>query len=294
MQRFSDRLAAAADRLGTPACVGIDPVVEKLPARLKEAARESAGVGAALLEFSNGVCEAVAGSVPAVKFQSACYERFGEAGVAALRRAIAHARGLGLVVILDAKRGDIGITAEHYAASAFTAPCDADAITVSAYLGMDTIEAYLKHEGRGVFVLVRTSNPGSDEIQSRRMDDGRSVAEFVGGLVSAAGRTCLGARGLSDIGAVVGATKPQDGAAMRACMPQQVFLVPGYGAQGGRVEDIGAMVRPGARGAGACGVLVTASRSVIYPGWDGAQGAWTAQVREAAARFADEVRVLAG
>lgn len=286
---FSDRLVAKMSEVGSPSCVGIDPVVERLPGDFGERARgNEREVPGALLEFSCGVCEAVAGVAAAVKFQSACYERYGEGGVAALRRSIAHARGLGLVVILDAKRGDIGISAEHYAAAAFGEPFDADAITVNAYLGMDTIEAYLAHRGRGVFVLVRTSNTGSDAVQRAAMSDGRSVAAFMGALVAERGALSMGQSGLSDVGAVVGATKREDGAAMRACMTNQIFLVPGYGAQGGGVEDVRPMVREGARSAGEAGVLVTASRSVIYP-QDGAGSGWEGDVRRAAERFAGEL-----
>jgi orotidine-5'-phosphate decarboxylase len=284
--RFSDRLAAAIDRAGVPACVGIDPVLDKLPPGLRSAPEPAR----AIHDFSVGVCDAVARVVPAVKFQSACYERFGDAGVAALRESIRHARSLGLVVVLDAKRGDIGISAEHYAAAAFTPPFDADSLTVSPYLGMDTIEPYLKHAGRGVFVLVRTSNPGSDALQNTRTEAGRTIAQLVGAMVSQLGVSHRGVRGLSDVGAVVGATKPADAAALRAAMPDQVFLVPGYGAQGGTVADIRAMIRPSAKAPGDMGVLVTASRSVIYPAWSSPN--WQDDVRAAAKTLAKELHAL--
>lgn len=291
VSRFVDRLAGAIDRAGVPACVGLDPVIEKLPHELAILASDHAQIPRVLLEFSVGVCDAVAGVVPVVKFQAACFERFGEGGVAALRRAIQHARAHGLVVILDAKRGDIGVTAEHYAASAFTPPFDADALTVSPYLGFDTIEPYLAHSGRGVFVLVRTSNPGSDALQNQRLEDGRTIAEAVAMGVRVLGESRRGVRGLSDVGAVVGATKRADAAAMRAAMPDQVFLVPGYGAQGGTIDDIRPMLRAGARTPGELGVVVTASRSVIYPGWEGPD--WRERVKAAAVRFAGELRALA-
>lgn len=286
VSNFADRLAGAIDRAGVPACVGIDPVLEKLPPSL----RSCADAGEALRAFSIGVCDAVAGIVPAVKFQSACYERFGERGLLALREAVRHARTLDLVVILDAKRGDIGISAEHYAAAAFSPPFDADALTVSPYLGMDTIEPYLKHAGRGVFVLVRTSNPGSDALQNTRTREGLTIAQLVGAMVAELGGSQRGTRGLSSVGAVVGATKPADAAALRAVMPDQIFLVPGYGAQGGTVGDIRAMLRPGAKSPGDAGVLVTASRSVIYPAWSGAE--WTRDVGAAAHTLAHELSAL--
>lgn len=193
------------------------------------------------------------------------------------------ARSLGFILVLDAKRGDIGISAGHYAAAA--ARLRADAITVNGYLGPSTLEPYLEH-GLGLFVLVRTSNPDSDDVQARRLDDGRTVAGMMADLVAELGRTRRGAGGLSDVGAVVGATKSSEGRELRARMPDQVFLVPGYGAQGGTAEDVRALLRGDGRG-----VLVTASRSVIYP--KGADD-WNKSVRDAARRFAEEVRAVVG
>ncbi len=285
---FSDRLAAAIDRAGAPACVGLDPVFEKLPAALRAA--HSADPVAAIAAFSRGILRAIRGIVPAVKFQSACYERYHGPGFDLLHHLIAEARAAGLVVILDAKRGDIGVTAEHYAASAFTSAGGrphADALTVSGYLGPDTIEPFLK-AGAGIFVLVRTSNPGSDAVQSLRLADGRTVAEMMADTTASLGASRRGQRGLSDVGAVVGATKAADGRALRARMPNQVFLVPGYGAQGGTLDDVRALLRPGARGPADAGVLVTASRSVIYAAAPDAQD-WEGDVRAAASRFVAEL-----
>lgn len=297
-ENFSDRLAGAIDRAGSPVCVGLDPVLDKLPKAVRERASGAGAAGGdpvqAIGEFSLGVLNAVAASrvVPAVKFQSACYERFHGRGVALLDDLIAKARALGLVVVLDAKRGDIGISAEHYAAAAFPEQGGADALTASAYLGPDTLEPLLK-PGRGVFVLVRTSNPGADAVQSQRLADGRTVAELMADAVATLGESRRGKRGLSDVGAVVGATKPADGAALRARMPNQIFLVPGFGAQGGTPEDVRAMIRPHAGSPGESGVLVTASRSVIYafdaesPGMD-----WREGVRAAAQRLAGDIREI--
>lgn len=286
---FADRLCDAIARCGAPVCVGIDPVREHLPPSLLGCADpETDPTGFAA--FSRGVVDAVAGIVPAVKFQSACFERYGDFGVRALVEGMAYARRRGMIVILDAKRGDIGISAEHYAWSAFGVG-GADALTVNAYLGPDTLHPYLAHSGRGLFVLVRTSNPGSDAVQSATMADGRTVAEMMGSLVHTIGRARLGACGLSDIGAVVAATKPHDAMAMRACMPDALFLVPGFGAQGGRADDVRALVRQGQTPEHA-GLLVTASRSVIYP--MGADGDWIGAVRAAASAFAAEVATVFG
>jgi orotidine-5'-phosphate decarboxylase len=288
---FSDRLAGAIDRAGSPVCVGLDPVLDKLPRGVRERASDPVQ---AIGEFSLGVLNAVHASrvVPAVKFQSACFERFHGRGVALLDDLIAKARGLGLVVVLDAKRGDIGISAEHYGAAAFPENGGADVLTVSGYLGADTVEPFVK-PGRGVFVLVRTSNPGSDGVQSHRLADGRTVAEMMADMVAKLGESRRGTRGLSDVGAVVGATKPVDGAALRARMPDQVFLVPGFGAQGGTPDDVRALVRPGARSPGESGVLVTASRSVIYAfDTESPVADWREGVRAAAAKLAGEIAAV--
>lgn len=289
---FADRLAGALEARGTVACVGIDPVLEKLPTACREGGR--AGDAASALEaFSLGVVRAVAGVAPVVKFQSACFERYGGGGVAALERSMAAAREAGLVVILDAKRGDIGVTAEHYAAAAF-GHAHTDALTVNAYLGPDTVEPYLTGAAgadKGVFVLVRTSNPGSDAVQSLKLKDGRTVAEMMADVVTTLGMARRGRCGLSDVGAVVGATKPADAKAMRARMPDAVFLVPGYGAQGGGVEEVRPLVRGGAKGPADAGVLVTASRSVIYA-FKAEDAGWEKSVRGAAERMVAELGTL--
>ncbi len=275
---FADRLLAATKRAGTPACIGIDPVSDKLPTTLRRGSPvEQIG------EFCRGIIEASVGAAPVVKFQSACFERYGGPGVALLAELIAQAKQAGLLVVLDAKRGDIGISNEHYAAG--VAAMGADAVTVSGYLGMAVVEPFLR-AGVGVFVLVRTSNPDGDAVQSCRLADGRTVAEMMADQVAAFGRAWVGNAGVSDVGAVVGATKAADGGALRARMPNQVFLVPGYGAQGGTLQDVQALLDE-RRG----GVLVTASRSVIYA-FEPGSPKWVAEVRAAAGRFAEELRSL--
>jgi orotidine-5'-phosphate decarboxylase len=287
-ERFSDRLAAQIDRCGSPACVGLDPVFDKLPPALQRGDPVSA-----IRSFSIGVIDAVADVAPVVKPQSACYERYGAPGVAALREVMAHAKRRGLLVLLDAKRGDIGVTVEHYAASAFDGDAGADALTVSGYLGPDTVEPFMR-PGKGIFVLVRTSNPGSDAVQSLKLADGRTVGEMMADTTASLGKDRLGTRGMSDIGAVVGATKATDGRALRARMPNQVFLVPGYGAQGGTLDDVRQLVRAGGGGAtraGDLGVLVNASRSVIYAF---KSESWQMEIRAAAETFVRELAGLVG
>ena len=274
---FADKLAGAIDAVGAPLCVGLDPVLERLPPGI-----DRGDPPMALEAFCDGVIDAVAGVAAAVKPQSACFERYGAAGVAALERVIARAREAGLVVILDVKRGDIGLTARHYAASA--AWMGADAVTVSPYMGAAVIEASLE-AGLGVFALVRTSNPEGDAVQSALLERGGTVADRVAALVAESGRAVVGGRGLSDVGAVVGATKAGEGPTLRGLMPDQVFLVPGVGAQGGSASDLRGLVRPWGRGPGELGVLVAASRSVIYS-WEGASDRWVDAVRDAAGEVA--------
>lgn len=253
-------LHAALTRTNTFACVGLDPVIDALPAALP-----SRGDVPAIQAFSAGVIAAIASAgVGVVKFQSACYERYGSAGFAALEQSIKAARDANLLVILDAKRGDIGISANHYAAAASS--MGAHFITVNGYLGPSTIEPYLQ-AGLGVFVLVRTSNPDSDLVQAHTLASGASVGELMAQHVRdlASKFSQLDAEGISSVGAVVGATKPQDGPRLRSIMHSSPFLVPGYGAQGGTLADIRGMMRPAKTSAADAGVLVTASRSVIYP-----------------------------
>ena len=293
---FSDRLAAAIDRTGTVACVGIDPVVDRFPPDMRPPNPADFGASAnSIRRFCDGVIDAVREHVPIVKFQSACFERYGEHGIIALRQSIIHAHQAGLLVLLDAKRGDIGVTAEHYAAAVFDGPASADAVTYSGYLGADTIEPMLR-AGKGVFVLVRTSNPGSDAFQSLQLADGRSIAEAMADVVHGLGATRRGACGMADIGAVVGATKSAEAAALRKRMPETMFLIPGYGAQGGTIEDIRPALRPGANTSSPAtmGVLVTASRSVIFPQLpkDAASANWRLAVGAAAKLLVSELRTI--
>ncbi len=273
----ADRLIAAVEHIGSPVCVGIDPVLSRLPPALS---RDVEGVGV----FCKGIIDAVAGQVAAVKFQSACFEALGWKAMSVLTelRELAHRQGL--QVILDAKRNDIGISAGHYAAAATAdgAPCDW--ITVNPWLGEDGIVPFLE-AGLGVFALVRTSNPSGDSVQAQQLTDGRSVAESVADLVADLGRSWLGKRGYSALGAVVGATKTDEVAALRSRMPHQFFLMPGFGAQGGTPQDV-----VPALGTDGFGALVTASRSVIY-----AEGEdWQQAIADAARAMSASLQSLPG
>ncbi len=278
---FAALLTRRMEATKSVACVGLDPVLEQLPAEVRARHHDPL---AAISDFCHGVLRAVAGHVAAVKFQSACFERYGGRGVVVLEECIREAVRHGLVVVLDVKRGDIGLTAGHYAEA--TRRTGAHSVTLSGYMGPSTIRPFLD-AGLGVFVLVRTSNPDSDVVQSQRLADGRTVAEAMADVVAELAREDMKKFGgeVSSVGAVVGATKASDAGALRARMPDSVFLVPGYGAQGGTAEDIRAMVR---KGAGGAGVLVTASRSVIYaPAVD---GLWDKGVGEAARKLTEELR----
>lgn len=272
----ADRLCEAIDSVGVPLCVGIDPVATMLP-------RELQGLEPmdAIRTFCTGIIDVVGDDAAAVKFQSACFERLGSHGVALLGALRQHASDAGLQVILDAKRGDIGISATHYAAAA-TADGPCDWITVNPYLGIDGIEPFLE-AGLGVFGLVRTSNPSGDAIQQQSLEDGRTVSESVADLLHTLGEAHIGACGWSSVGAVVGATNPDEAITLRQRMPNQIFLMPGVGAQGGKPEDVASCFADGH------GALVPASRSIIYPPSDG--GDWQQAIANAAASLANELRV---
>lgn len=280
---FSDRLLAAIEARRAPICVGIDPVAERLPEVLRRGDRLDTAEGkvAAIYEFCIEIIDAVADIVPAVKFQSACFERYRHDGFETLFALMEEAKSRGLIVIADAKRGDIGISAAHYAAAFFEHPehngemgtgaepepsalervqdvTVADALTINPYLGMDGVEPFCR-DGRGAFALVRTSNAGGNVIQQAKMASGETVSEFIAAQVEAMGQAFMGESGYSDLGAVVGATHPDEITRLRSLMPHALFLVPGYGAQGGKPEDVSACFNRDGRGA-----IITASRSVIY------------------------------
>lgn len=282
----ADRLLDAIETAGAPVCVGLDPVIDRLPHHVEPEAAPVRRIEA----FSLAVLDAIAGRVPVVKPQSACFERFGSAGYAVLERVVSHAKSLGFVVILDAKRGDIGSSAEHYAAGVRS--MGADWITVSPYMGPSTIEPFLD-AGLGVFALCRTSNPDSDRLQC--LDTGgATLAERTADMIAEMGAARRGGSGLSTLGAVVGATKSaEDGARLRARMPDQFLLVPGVGAQGGTAGEVVPLARPDARSPGTLGVVVNASRSVLYPKRAPGQS-WQGAVRAAAEQFAGSLGVIGG
>lgn len=274
---FADRLIAGVKQKRSHAVVGIDPVLSKLPAYLREQAaaqygQTARGAAAALVGFSRLVIDAVADHVALVKPQSAFFEVHGAPGVEAFWETVRYARSKGLQVIADAKRGDIGTTAEAYAAAFFGHPNPmdswedpeqwSDALTVNPYLGSDGLVPFVNRcqaRGTGIFVLVKTSNPSSGELQDQELFSGENVAQQVAKLVHYLGGRLVGESGYSSVGAVVGATYPEDLARYRREMPRAILLVPGYGAQGGTAADV-----VPAFGDDGLGAVVNASRSVIF------------------------------
>jgi orotidine-5'-phosphate decarboxylase len=280
----ADALDARITATGSLACVGLDPRPDLLPPELVARHRDGPGtpeelVAAAFVEANQRIIDAIADRCAAVKPQAACYEAYGTAGWAALEATVRHACDAGIPVILDGKRGDIGSTAAHYGQMAFGGAPDlagracegvgADWLTVNGYLGADGVEPILgDDERRGAFVLVKTSNPGSGELQDVPLDAApdaaATVADRMAERVAAWGALRRGACGLSSVGAVVGATYPEHARSLRERMPDTIFLVPGYGAQGATAEHALAGVRPDGRG-----VLVSSSRAIT--------GAWQTQ-----------------
>ncbi len=265
MEHFADRLAAAIGRLGSVACVGLDPRWDQLPESFRGSVDQSYGAQAdAYKRFCQGVCDVVAPLVPVVKVQAAFFEELGPAGMAAMAEVIAHARERGLLVILDGKRNDIGSTALAYARGYLgrdASPWQADALTVSPYLGDDSLEPFAdvaRQRGAGVFVLVKTSNPGGRMWQDLECD-GRPiyghVAQYVEGLAMSTRGDC----GYGSVGAVVGATYPAQLAELRAAMPHTWFLVPGFGSQGGTARDV-----MGAFDSRGLGAVINNSRGILF------------------------------
>ena len=271
-EHFADRLAAAVTGSSSRVCVGLDPVIERVAKALGRDADAMVGdpdaAAEAVWEFNRRLLDAVRPYCAVVKPQSAFYEVLGPAGAEALRRTIALSREMGLLCILDAKRNDIASTAAAYARAYLADGAMAvDAITVNPYLGSDGILPFTatgRGRGRGVFVLVKTSNNSSVEIQNKPLAEGPMVFEHVGELVDEWGRDCLGDCGYSDVGAVVGATFPEELAQLRAKLPRTWFLVPGYGTQGGTADDV-----VEAFDANRLGAVVNSSSGILYAGEKG-------------------------
>lgn len=270
-----DRLIESIVKLQNPTVAGLDPVLDYVPGFIKEKAftqygETLEGASAAILAFNKGLIDALCGVVPAVKPQCAYYELYGWHGVKALHDTINYTKEKGMIVITDGKRNDIGSTMQAYAAAHLGTvtvgertfvPFGGDALTVNPYLGSDGINPLLdicRAQDKGIFVLVKTSNPSSGELQNQIFEGGETLYGTVGQLCEQWGESLPGKYGYSGVGAVVGATYPAQLAELRRDLPHTFFLVPGYGAQGGGAKDVAAAFDQ--KGLGA---VVNASRSIM-------------------------------
>jgi len=276
-KNFADKLVEAIQEKNSSVCVGIDPYLDRVPGHIIEKAQGKQGptliaAAEAILNFNKGIIDAVHDLVPVVKVQAAFFEQYGFHGMWAFDETCKYAKSKGLLVIADVKRGDIGTTAKAYSA-AYLGQVDVfgkksfiheiDAVTVNAYLGYDGIQPFLDdcgEFGKGIFVLVKTSNDSSSDLQDRVVDEsGLKIYEMMGHFVESWGSQELGESGYSYVGAVVGATHPSALKELREIMPHSFFLVPGYGAQGASAEDVKAAFNDDGLGA-----LVSSSRGILY------------------------------
>lgn len=298
MKLFIDRLIEQIQLKQTPCIVGLDPALERMPPSwLKQQGinqQSSLAEGAeAIYQYNLIVLDAIADLVPGVKPQSAYYELFGSAGIVALEKTMQAARDRDLMVVLDVKRGDIASTATAYAQSYLpTEPkrsLEADAITIVPYLGKDCLDPFFDSAiewGKGIFVCVKTSNPGAAIVQEQQIDQ-RYLYEIVADLIKPASDRSLGESGYSGIGAVVGATYPEAAQRLRKQLPNSLFLVPGVGAQGGGNQGIKACFN-----ADGLGAVVSSSRAIMYPHLYGSNASNKETIRQAALDLITQVREI--
>lgn len=307
---FADRLIETIKKKKSPICVGLDPRLSEIPEFIKEEkiakkGRSFEAAAESFLEFNKGIIDAVHDLVPAVKPQIAFYEQYGFSGVLAFEETCRYAQEKGLLVIADAKRNDIGSTVEAYA-KAFLGKVDifgkevesfdADAMTVTAYMGFDGIKPFVevcRKYGKGLFIVVKSSNTSSGDLQDRETLDGFAgqkplrLYEVLAHLVESWGSDEIGKSGYTSIGAVVGATYPKEAAVLRKFMPRSFFLVPGYGAQGGTAKDVQACFNPDGLGA-----IINSSRDIIFA-WkkygQGSERDFKEAAREAVLRMRKEL-----
>jgi orotidine-5'-phosphate decarboxylase len=243
-----DSLIEKIIAMQNPTCVGLDTNFDYLPDNMREDIATFEGVSERIIEFNMNIIDKVCDIVPAVKVQVAYYEMYGFEGLRAFDYTVNYAKGRGMYVISDCKRNDIGSTAGCYS-KAYLGTTNvngkkikafpSDMLTVNGYLGTDGIAPFVedcKNNNKGIFVLVKTSNPSSGELQNLKLESGEYIYERVGKLVSEWGKDTIGKYGYSDVGAVVGATHPEEAAKLRAELKNTFFLIPGYGAQGGNAQ----------------------------------------------------------
>ena len=251
-----DRLYAAVQARG-PVCVGLDTDISYLPEDFVDSA-ETAGEN--IVAFNKAIIDATKAAAGCFKVQIAYYESLGLDGMKAYAETLAAVRAAGVPVIADIKRGDIAKTAEMYAKAHFEGDFEADFITLAPYMGLDSIEPYMpyiENKGKGVFVLVRTSNPGAKDFEYEKLADGRHVYDMVGDKLREVGQRAMGESGYSSVGMVIGGTHIEEAAEIRARYKESFFLIPGYGAQGGTAQDIAQYLTKGNGG------VVNSSRGIL-------------------------------
>ena len=293
MQPFSDRLINSVRKKGSPCIVGLDPRIDLMPKFIQAGrgamTRETAS--ATITDFHELILDTVADLVPAIKPQLAFYEQYGLAGMEAFDKTVRAAQSRGLLVIADGKRNDIASTAEAYAA-AFLGDHGfrADAMTVTPYLGRDSLEPFVaacaKH-GKGLFVVLKTSNPGSRDFQDQRLETtGLPLYETIAAIINDLGHELVGREGYSSIGTVIGATFPEDAARLRRLMARAIILVPGYGAQGATAQSAAASFH-----ADGLGAVVNSARGITYGFKDAniSKATFVKTVRENTQRMIDDI-----
>lgn len=265
-----DRLIERIEQMKNPTAVGLDTSFDYLPDELRAGVSDLRGAAKAIVAFNKAIMDQIADIVPCVKVQIAYYEMYGLDGLQAFAETVRYAKEKGLIVITDAKRNDIGATAECYAKTFLGETAvgevkfcafDSDFLTVNAYLGSDGIKPFLgwmEKRDKGIFVLVKTSNPSGAELQDQKLENGKTVYEYMGSLVEQWGRASVGTYGYSAVGAVVGATHPVQAEILRREMPHTFFLIPGYGAQGGTADDLKVCFDKNGRGG-----IVNSSRGIL-------------------------------
>lgn len=276
MKHFADRLTEKIRKKNSAICVGLDPRLEKIPNFIKEKALKKnkdkfKAASESIVQFNKEIIDAIFDIVPVVKLQIAFYEIFGEEGIRAFRETVEYARSKDLLIIADVKRNDIGSTAEAYA-KAYLGEIDlfedkkslfgVDAVTINPFLGWDGVKPFIaecKKNGKGIFILLKTSNPSSGDIQDLYTKDEKRVYEILAHYIESWGADDIGESGYSFVGAVVGATHPKQASELRKIMPNSYFLVPGYGAQGGTADDVKKCFDDEGLGA-----IINSSRGIIF------------------------------
>ena len=286
-----DKLIEKIEQTKNPSVIGLDTCFDYLPIEMQEKCNSLEDVSKAITKFNFDLIDTLKDEIPAVKVQVAYYEMYGVEGMKAFRDTIKYARDNGLMVIADVKRNDIGSTASCYSRAYIGAsdingkkitPFESDFITVNGYLGSDGILPFVKdceQNDKGLFVLVKTSNPTSGELQDLNMENGKTLYDNMASLVDKWGQTTIGKYGYSSIGAVVGATHKEQALLIRKEHPHLFFLIPGYGAQGGKAEDLAVCFENGKGG------IVNSSRGILcaykkpeYAGLDYKQAALKAAI----------------